>query len=157
MNKQYHKHLGQDQVVSLSLRVRFLRVTIRRAKAARVPDDAVLFTEKLKEKGVATAGFANNINLTATFNLNQGYDIFKYEAPDYPMGGTESVFGLTFYKVVIKVMERFPNAHREVSLTKPASQVFSDAKDFISANKERPWMVYAHLMGLMILILNIPF
>ena len=50
------------------------------SKAARVPDDAVLFTEKLKEKGVATAGFANNINLTATFNLNQGYDIFKYEA-----------------------------------------------------------------------------
>ena len=64
------------------------------------------------------------------------------------MGGTESVFGLTFYKVVIKVMERlFPNAHREVShYYQPASQVFSDAKDFISANKERPWMVYAHLM-----------
>ncbi|MBM76225.1 MAG: hypothetical protein CMK59_12550 [Proteobacteria bacterium] len=117
-------------------------------KAATAPEDSVFFTEILHDAGVTTGGFANNINLTSTFNLDQGYDTFLYEAPDYPFGGTESVFGLTFYKVVIKVIERaFPNAERVVEhYYQPASTVFEDSKKFIQANKDSRWMLYAHLM-----------
>ncbi len=116
-------------------------------KAARVPNEAVFFTEVAHEAGITVGGFANNINLTATFNLNQGYDTFVYEAPNYPFGGTESVFGLTFYKVVAKVMERISPTHRTVhNYYQPADVVFEDGKSFISANADSRWILYTHLM-----------
>ena len=116
-------------------------------KAARVPTEAVLFSEVLQQNGVTTGNLANNINLTATFNLDQGFDAFVYKAPNYPFWGTESVFGLTFYKVVAKVMERLSPEHRTVSnYYQPADVVLGDAKSFISANKASRWMIYAHLM-----------
>ena len=116
-------------------------------KAASVPDTAVLLTEVLQTGGVTTGGLANNINLTATFNFDQGYDTFLYEAPNYPFGGTESVFGLTFYKVLAKVMERLAPEHRVVyNYYQPADVVFKDAQSFITANGSSRWMLYAHLM-----------
>ena len=116
-------------------------------KAASVPDTAVLLTEVLQAGGVTTGGLANNINLTATFNFDQGYDTFLYEAPNYPFGGTESVFGLTFYKVLAKVMERLAPEHRDVhNYYQPADVVFKDARSFITANNSSRWMLYAHLM-----------
>ena len=45
--------------------------------------------------GGTTANLANNINVTATFNFDQGWDTFIYEAPFYASGATESVFSLT--------------------------------------------------------------
>ena len=116
-------------------------------KAARVPDEAVLFSEILQENGVTTGALANNINLTATFNLDQGFDAFLYEEPNYPFWGTESVFGLTFYKVVAKVMERLSPTHRVVhNYYQPADVVLGDARAFINSNKDSRWMIYAHLM-----------
>ena len=116
-------------------------------KAAEVPDEAVLFSEVLQKNGVVTGGLANNINLTATFNLDQGFDTFMYEAPEYPFGGTESVFGLTLYKVVAKVKERLSPGYRKVeSYYQPANVVFADAQQFITANTDSKWMLYTHLM-----------
>ncbi len=116
-------------------------------KAARVPDEAVLFSEVLHQNGVTTGALANNINLTATFNLDQGFDAFLYEEPNYPFWGTESVFGLTFYKVVAKVMERLSPAHRIVhNYYQPADVVLDDTKTFIETNKDSRWMIYAHVM-----------
>ena len=116
-------------------------------KAARVPDEAILFSEVLQENGVTTGALANNINLTSTFNLDQGFDTFMYEAPNYPFAGTESVFGLTFYKVVAKVKERLSPEYRVVhDYYQPADVVFNDVKAFIEANDQSRWMMYAHIM-----------
>ena len=116
-------------------------------KAARVPDEATLFSEILQENGVATGALANNINLTSTFNLDQGFDTFMYEAPNYPFAGTESVFGLTFYKVVAKVKERLSPEYRVVhDYYQPADVVFEDVKAFVEANDDGRWMMYAHIM-----------
>ena len=116
-------------------------------KAARVPDEATLFSEILQNNGVTTGALANNINLTSTFNLDQGFDTFMYEAPNYPFAGTESVFGLTFYKVVAKVKERLSPEHRVVhDYYQPADVVFEDVKAFIESNDDNRWMMYAHVM-----------
>ena len=115
-------------------------------KAARVPDEAVLFSEILHQNGVTTGALANNVTST-TFNLDQGFDAFLYEEPNYPCWGTESVFGLTFYKVVAKVMERLSPSHRIVhNYYQPADVVLGDTKTFIENNKDSRWMIYAHLM-----------
>ncbi len=116
-------------------------------KAARVPDEATLFSEILQNNGITTGALANNINLTSTFNLDQGFDTFMYEAPNYPFAGTESVFGLTFYKVVAKVKERLSPEHRVVhDYYQPADVVFEDVKAFVEANDQSRWMMYAHIM-----------
>lgn len=120
-------------------------------KASRLADDVDLLSEVLQDAGVSTANLANNINVTATFNFDQGWDAFVYEAPDYPYGATESVFELTFYKVVHKVSEKVNGkvfgGHKAVEqFYQPAEVVLDDAKDFIDANRDARWMLGVHLM-----------
>jgi len=117
-------------------------------KAAAAPDESVFFTEVLYDAGIRTAGLANNINLTATFNLDQGYDAFVYTEPEYPLYGSESVFGLTLYKVLEKLASRFGSeSNRTVqSYYQPADTLISLSKSFLENNSSDPWMLYLHLM-----------
>ena len=116
-------------------------------KGGRLSDEAVLISEVIHGAGGTTANFANNINVTETFGFNQGYDTFVYEAPDYAFGATESVFGLTLYKVVHKLNERlFAGAKRVSDYYQPADKVFADTLAFIDANAESRWFAIAHVM-----------
>ncbi|MEC7986629.1 MAG: sulfatase [Myxococcota bacterium] len=117
-------------------------------KAAAAPNEAEFFTEVLQKSGVTTAGLANNINLTATFNLDQGYDAFMYTEPKYPLWGSESVFGLTFYKVLEKLLDKIKsnNARSVYNYYQPATVLFDYAKSFLEKNKNSRWMLYLHLM-----------
>lgn len=115
-------------------------------KASRLSDDLVLLSETLQAAGMTTGNLANNINVTETFNFDQGYDSFVYEAPDYHFGATESVFSLTFYKVVHKLREKVGGAKKVESFYQPADVVLGDARAFIEANPEARWMLGVHLM-----------
>ena len=115
-------------------------------KAARLPDEVTTWAEQLGEAGVVTGGLAGNINVTETFNFNQGFDTFQYEAPTYPFWGSESVFGLTWYKVVLKLSERLLPGTRVEDYYQPAPVVFGDAKQFIEANSNSRWFLWAHTM-----------
>lgn len=116
-------------------------------KASRLSEDAVLWSETLQDAGVTTGALVNNINLTESFGFNQGFDTFLYESPDYSFGGTESVFALTFYKVVHKVAEKLFGGTKEVSsYYQPAPVVLADAQAFIEANADGRWALYVHLM-----------
>lgn len=115
-------------------------------KASRLSDDLVLLSEHLHDAGMTTGNLANNINVTATFNFDQGYDTFVYEAPDYHFGATESVFSLTFYKVVHKLREKLGGSKEVATFYQPAEVVLHDAKQFIEANDDGRWMLGVHLM-----------
>ena len=115
-------------------------------KAARLPEELDLVSEVLRDAGVVTGNLVNNINVTATFGFDQGWDVFLYEAPDYSFGATESVFALTFYKVLHKVHEKLSSSKEVSRFYQPADVVLADARQFIEANRERRWMLVAHLM-----------
>lgn len=115
-------------------------------KAARMPDELELLSEVMQGAGVTTGNFANNINVTSTFNFDQGWDTYIYESPDYSFGATESVFGLTFYKVVHKVNERLGGAKHVSSFYQPVEVLLEDAQAFINANSSARWMLGVHLM-----------
>ncbi|MCA9572512.1 MAG: sulfatase, partial [Myxococcales bacterium] len=115
-------------------------------KASRLPEELVLLSEVLQARGVTTANLANNINVTQTFGFDQGYDTFVYEAPAYHFGATESVFSLTFYKVVHKLREKLGGHKAIESFYQPADVVLADARAFIEANAESRWMLGVHLM-----------
>jgi arylsulfatase A-like enzyme len=115
-------------------------------KAARLPDSVVTWAEALRPAGYTTGALVNNINLSQTFNFDQGYDTFIYEAPDYRFGATESVFGLSMYKVVQKVSEKVLGKHKDVTrFYQPADVVLADAEGFITANPSG-FALYVHLM-----------
>lgn len=119
-------------------------------KASRLADEVVMLSEVLQEAGVKTGNLANNINVTGSFNFDQGYDAFVYEAPAYPFGATESVFGLTLYKVVHKLHERIGGklglAKDVTTFYQPAEVVFDDALAFIEGSQDARWYLGLHLM-----------
>ena len=116
-------------------------------KASRMSDEVHTCFEVQHEAGVTTGALINNINLTQSFNFNQGFDSFVYESPAYPFGATESVFGLTWYKVVHKVREKLLGAHKVVEeFYQPAEVVLKDARRFIRDNRAGRWSLMVHLM-----------
>jgi arylsulfatase A-like enzyme len=119
-------------------------------KASRMPDELVLLSEALQEAGVQTGNLANNINVTSSFNFDQGYDVFLYESPAYPFGASESVFGLTFYKVVHKLAEKFGpkvGIGKQVeTFYQPAEKVLADAQRYIEGSADQRWFLGVHLM-----------
>ena len=115
-------------------------------KAAMLPPELDTWPEVLQTAGYATGALINNINLTATFGFNQGFDVFVYEAPDYPLFATEGVFSLTLYKVVHKLHDKFSTTKSVTSYYQPADVVFGDAMRFIQSNPRAPWALFVHLM-----------
>ncbi len=101
-------------------------------KSSTLPSGVVTWPEVLQKDGVVNAALINNINLTSTFGFNQGFDSFVYESPEYPFGGTESVFALSLYKVLVKVVDRLNGESKEVySYYQPADVVLEDAVSFM--------------------------
>ncbi len=116
-------------------------------KVAMLPDDVTTIAEVLQERGYVTAGLPNNINVTRSFNFQQGFDWFDYQAPEYIAGATESSSQLSMYNVVRKIRDRLTDGKKRVEdYYQPADVVLGEVKRFATANKDRRWFTFAHLM-----------
>jgi len=117
------------------------------AKVDMLPDDVLTIAEVLRGEGYVTGGLPNNINVTRSFNFQQGFDWFDYQAPDYIAGATETASQLSMYNVVRKVRDRLAGeAKRVEDYYQPADVVLGNTQDFMAANKDRRWFMWAHLM-----------
>ena len=116
-------------------------------KVAMLPDDVTTIAEVLQDKGYVTGGLPNNINVTRSFNFQQGFDWFQYQAPAYIAGATESSSQLSMYNVVRKIRDRLTGGKKRIEdYYQPADVVLGNAKRFISANKAQRWFSFVHLM-----------
>lgn len=116
-------------------------------KVAMLPDDVQTIAEVLKEQGYVTGGLPNNINVTRSFNFQQGFDWFDYQAPAYIAGATESSSQLSMYNVVRKIRDRITGGKKRVEdYYQPADVVLGNAKRFMSANAAQRWFGFVHLM-----------
>lgn len=116
-------------------------------KVAMLPDDVTTISEVLQDQGYVTAGLPNNINVTRSFNFHQGFDWFQYQAPEYIAGATESSSQLSMYNVVRKIRDRLTDGKKRVEdYYQPADVVLGNTKEFITANKDRRWFSFVHLM-----------
>jgi arylsulfatase A-like enzyme len=113
-------------------------------EASRLPDGVHTWAEQLRDSGVVTGAIVDNFNVTRTFGFDQGFDTFLHEAPEYRFGATESVFGLSLYRLV----DRLAGAgEREVGRSyQPAGVVLADALGFVGANAASRWSLFVHLM-----------
>ena len=116
-------------------------------KVAMLPDDVTTIAEVLQEQGYVTGGLPNNINVTRSFNFQQGFDWFDYQAPAYIAGATESSSQLSMYNVVRKIRDRLTGGKKRVEdYYQPADVVLGNAQSFISANQDKRWFAFVHLM-----------
>jgi len=116
-------------------------------KVAVLPDAVDTVAEVLQGQGYVTGALPNNINVTRSFNFQQGFDWFEYQAPDYLFGATESASQLSMYNVVRKVKEKLSGKTKVVTdFYQPADVVLGRAKDFVRSQQEKRWFLFAHLM-----------
>lgn len=117
-------------------------------KADLLPDRVDTVAEALNFFGYRTVGFPNNVNVTESFNFQQGFQEYHYLAPALFFGATEAAAKLTLYNGLRLVRERF--FARRVSVEhyyQPAGVVTDRILAWIDANREGPpFFMYAHYM-----------
>jgi arylsulfatase A-like enzyme len=117
------------------------------SRSAVLPADVYTVAELLQEQGWVTGGLPNSIDVTRTFNFQQGFDYFRYLAPDDLFGATESASQLAMYAVVRDLRARLlPEGLRVTDYYQPAQVVLEHAMGFIEAQGEDRWFLMVHLM-----------
>ena len=118
-------------------------------KAEALPDDVDTIAEMMSANHYATGGLPNNINVTRSFNFQQGFDYFEYQRPSYIAGAEESSAQLSMYNVLRKVRDRLTKGRYAVTdYYQPAEVVLENARGFIKGNREagNRYMLVVHLM-----------
>ncbi len=118
-------------------------------KAEALPDDVFTLAEAMDAHGYATGGLPNNINVTRSFNFQQGFDYFSYQAPSYIAGAAESSAQLSMYNVLRKVRDKLTAGKYNVTdYYQPAEVVLGNAQKFVSANRAKGnrYFLVVHLM-----------
>ena len=118
-------------------------------KSEALPDDVITMAEVMDAHGYATGGLPNNINVTRSFNFQQGFDYFSYQAPSYIAGAAESSAQLSMYNVLRKVRDKLTAGSYSVTdYYQPSEVVLKNAQGFIAANREKGnrYFLVVHLM-----------
>jgi arylsulfatase A-like enzyme len=118
-------------------------------KAENLPEEVITLAEVMDAHGYATGGLPNNINVTRSFNFQQGFDYFSYQAPSYIAGAAESSSQLSMYNVLRKVRDKLTaGSYTVTDYYQPAEVVLANARGFIEANrtKDNRYFLVVHLM-----------
>jgi len=115
-------------------------------KDSALPDEVDTVAEVLGKHGYYTGGLPNNINVTRSHNFDQGFDYFSFQAPEFPLKATESVFQLSMYQLVRKIREKLVPHKRVEEFYQPADAVLGNTQAFIEAQKDQRWFGFVHLM-----------
>ena len=108
-------------------------------------DGLTTLAETLSARTYVTAGFPNDIDVARSFNFQQGFDYFHFQAPRPLAGATESASRLRLYRLLreqwlVRVPARVDDHYQ------PAEVVLGEAQRFITINRDRRWFVWVHLM-----------
>jgi arylsulfatase A-like enzyme len=117
-------------------------------KVDLLPDRVETLAEILSADGYATVGFPNNVNVSESFNFQQGFAEYHYLAPDLFFGATEAAAKLTFYSALRMVRERFLASRVNVHhYYQPAEVVTDRVLSWLEGVRpEERFFLYAHYM-----------
>lgn len=116
-------------------------------KTDLLPDEVVTVAESMREAGYRTSGFVTNINVAPSFNFQQGFDEYRYLAPDFFFGATDSGSKLALYSVLRLVRERFLSREKWVAhYYQDADTVNAIALPWIDSHRGDRSFVLVHYM-----------
>jgi arylsulfatase A-like enzyme len=118
-------------------------------KADILPDRVETLAEVLQRAGYHTAAFANNANVTAAFNFQQGFDEFHYLAPSLFFYADEPAAQLALYGGLRLLRERFVARRVNVeNYYQPAERVTAEVKGWLERRgaERRPFFLFVHYM-----------
>ncbi len=117
------------------------------SESSVLPSEFFTVAEVLQEQGWVTGGLPNHIDLTRSFNFQQGFDYFHYLAPNYLLGATESASHLSMYEVIRSLRAKWmPVGLQVTDFYQPSEVALDHAREFISAQGPERWFLFVHLM-----------
>jgi arylsulfatase A-like enzyme/uncharacterized membrane protein YbhN (UPF0104 family) len=116
------------------------------SKTAVLSPQSVMISEVLHDAGYQTGGIVSNINLAPSFGFDQGYDEYRYLAPDYLFGANESSSKLIFYQIGRMVALKLKPGHRVTDYYQDADTVTGVATDWLERHKDSRWFLLLHFM-----------
>jgi arylsulfatase A-like enzyme len=118
-------------------------------KADILPDRVDTVAKVLARAGYYTVGFADNVNVSPSFNFGQGFVDYRYLAPDLFFYANEPAAQLTLYNGLRLVRERFLARRVDVyNYYQPAEVVTDTVLAWLDtpAAKSGPFFMFAHYM-----------
>ncbi len=116
------------------------------SKTAALSQDVDLVSEVMQRAGYATGGIVSNINMTASFGFDQGWDEYHYLGPDYLAGARESSSKLVLYQIGRKVWFRLLPGHRVNNFYQDAETVNRVAFDWLERHRNARFFLFLHYM-----------
>jgi arylsulfatase A-like enzyme/uncharacterized membrane protein YbhN (UPF0104 family) len=120
------------------------------SKQSSLPQELTTLAEVLSEQGYYTKGYANNPNVTAAFQYNQGFVDYTDLKPDLYFGATRSVSKLALYEVLRRIWERAPFRAMNVrNYYQPADVVTEEAITWFDSSavpEGTPFFLVLHYM-----------
>ncbi|MCC6640834.1 MAG: sulfatase-like hydrolase/transferase [Deltaproteobacteria bacterium] len=115
-------------------------------KTASISPDVELLAELLTRQGYDTGAIVSNINLAPSFGFDQGFRDYRYLAPDYLAGATESSSKLILYQIVRKVWFRLRPGYWVSDYYQDAETVTASAFDWLERNRRSRFFFFLHYM-----------
>jgi arylsulfatase A-like enzyme/uncharacterized membrane protein YbhN (UPF0104 family) len=120
------------------------------SKASSLPDAADTIGEVFSRAGYTTGGVVTNYNVAPFFNFQQGFEEYRYLAPDFLFGASDTAAKLSLLQVIRRVDE---SARAKLGSSRPGS-AYQDAqvvnRELLSwldaRQKGEPWLMFAAYM-----------
>lgn len=120
------------------------------SKAASLPDEATTLAEAFAEGGYHTSGIVTNYNVAPFFHFDQGFDEYRYLAPNFLFGASDTSAKLSLLQVLRRVDEK---ARAVLGRSEPGS-AYQDAERvnreiaqvLDGAPKDRPLLLFVGYM-----------
>jgi len=116
-------------------------------KTDLLPAGVVTVAEAMKSAGYRTSGFVTNINVAPSFNFQQGFDEYRYLAPNFFFGATDSGSKLALYSGMRLIRERFLSKYKSVEhYYQDAHTVNGTSLPWLDGHKDQRSFVLIHYM-----------
>jgi len=120
------------------------------SKAASLPDEAVTVAESFAQGGYKTAGVVTNYNVAPFFHFDQGFDDYRYLAPNFLFGASDTSAKLSMLQILRRVDEKVRSVlgrSEPGSAYQDAAVVNAEVAKILDGQKgKQPWFMFVAYM-----------